>query len=146
MIEFDTKKCMMARWRFVQYVSPMGREAITDWRKKLPIGAARSDMDAFLKVLAKKETWDYPDIDTLKGEPYKGITELRWKSGRVPHRIFGYKTADFEYLMLIGCTHNKKKYDPPDALETARRRRQEIDRSEASTIEYRLLTDEGTTR
>jgi putative component of toxin-antitoxin plasmid stabilization module len=135
---------MIGRWRLNQYVSPLGREAITDWRKKLHQGSSQPDFDAFLKTVAKKENWDYPDIGPMKGV-CQGLTELRWKSGRVPHRIIGYQTGDFEYLMLIGCTHNGKKYDPPNALETAARRRGEIQNKEASVSEFKLITDEGTT-
>ena len=98
-------------------------------------------MDAFLAFMVKLETWEYPDIDSLKGDRYKGLTELRWKSGKMPHRILGYQTGAFEYLMLIGCTHNEKKYDPPEAMETARRRREEIQKGEASTSEYKLISD-----
>jgi len=136
---------MMVKWKLLQYVSPMGRAAIADWRKRLPVGAPKADLDQFLKLMVKLGVWEYPDIDTLKGERYAGLTELRWKSDRKPHRIFGYKSNDYEYTMLIGCTHDKKKYDPPDAMETAWRRKREIESGEASTREYQLLTDEGTT-
>jgi hypothetical protein len=82
----------MIKWRLLQYVSPMGRAALEDWRKSLPIGAPRADLDHFLKLMAKSAVWEYPDIDTLKSERYAGLTELRWKSGRKPHRIFGYES------------------------------------------------------
>src|SRR5580700_10280212 len=96
-------------WSLVEYVSPSGRPAIADWRKSLPKGAPRADMDTFFKLMAKARRWEPPDIDTLKGARYQGMTELRWKSGRKPHRIFGYRSADFEYTMLVGCTHDGKK-------------------------------------
>ena len=133
---------MMIKWRLFQYVSPNGRRAIEDWRKQLPVGSPRADLDTFLKVMVNSAKWEPPDIAFLKGDRYKGITELRWKSGRVPHRILGYQTGDHEYLMLIGCTHNARKYDPPDAMETARRRREEIQKGAASSNEYTLLTGE----
>jgi hypothetical protein len=101
-------------------------------------------LDGFLKIMVKLKDWEYPDINALQGKRFAGLTELRWKSGRKPHRIFGYQSNNLEYTMLIGCTHDKKKYDPPDAMETARRRKIEIESGEASTHEYQLLTDEGT--
>ena len=134
----------MQRWRLLQYVSPQGRrESIADWRKKLPIGRPRSDLDTFLAFMVKLKEWEYPYIDSLKSGPYKGLTELRWKSGRVPYRIFGYQTGASAYVMLIGCTHNEKRYDPPDAMDTAKRRRNEILKGEASTSEYKLIADWG---
>jgi hypothetical protein len=131
----------MFRWKLLQYVSPNGRRVIEDWRKKkLPVGAAQADLDTFLKNLAKLEKWEPPFIEALQGARYKGLSELRWKSGRVPYRILGYQTGPKEYLMLIGCTHNQKKYDPADALETARRRRDQINKKEGSTCEFKLTT------
>jgi hypothetical protein len=133
---------MLVKWKLLQYVSPMGRAAIVDFRKSLTVGDPRADLDTFLKNMAKTAIWEYPHIDTLKG-PYAGLglTELRWKSNRKPHRILGFRSNDFEYTMLIGCTHDEKKYDPPDAMDTARRRKKELESGKASTNEYQLLTD-----
>lgn len=97
-------------------------------------------MDTFLRILARKNEWEFPDIDSLKGKKYQGLSELRWKSEGVPHRLFGYTIADHQYLLLIGCTHNAKKYDPPDAMETARKRREQINNHEATFVEYRLIS------
>ena len=131
----------LIQWTFFQYVSPNGRKAINDWRKSMPQGEFRADLDYFLRQLAKKTKWEYPDIDTLKGEYLKGLTELRWKSGGIPHRLFGYQLGEFEYLLLIGCTHgDKNKYDPVDARETAARRRDAIQRNEASYDQYPLIS------
>src|SRR5579872_2106277 len=134
-------------WEFFQYVSPMGRRVIDDWRKTLPVGPARADMDYFLKSLAKKARWEFPDIDTLKGKPLKGLTELRWKSAGVPHRLFGYQIGNCQYLFLIGCTHgDKNKYDPRGAKETAAIRRDQIQRREATYAQYPLISNTRTDR
>jgi hypothetical protein len=131
---------MNFRWRFLQYVSPSGRKVIDDWRSGLPLGLPRSDVDAFLKVLAKLETWDPPHIKALQGKSLRGLSELRWKSGRVPYRLIGYAQERYEYVLLIGCTHNQRKYDPPSALETAAKRWEQIKRREATVCEYKLIT------
>ena len=88
--------------------------------------------------MAKKQVWEPPDIEPLRGAPYQGLTELRWKSGRLPHRIFGYYTAPNEYLMLIGCTH-RDTYDPPNVFDTVLVRRQQIQNREAYIAEYNLI-------
>jgi hypothetical protein len=134
----------MSVWRFLQYVSPQGRAAIDDWRKSLPVGVPRANLDTFLKTMAKSREWAPPDIDTLKGSRYLGLMELRWKSGRKPHRVLGYQSAEGEYTMLVGCTHDGRKYDPPDAFETAVRRKKQIESGEAQAREYQLVTDERT--
>ena len=70
-----------------------------DWRKRdLAIGRPRADLDTFLKNLVKLREWEYPVIDNLKGERYRGLSELRWKSGRTPHRIFGYHQGELEKM------------------------------------------------
>ena len=127
----------MFRWKFLQYVSPNGRHSITDWRSKLPV-QAQADLDTFLKNMAKTESWEFPDIRALKGARYRILKELRWKSGGVQYRIFGYQTHPAEFVMLIGCTHKGNNYNPPDALETARRRQNQVKSNEASTCEYKL--------
>jgi hypothetical protein len=128
---------MIAQWRLYQYVSANGRRAIADWRKALPVGAPRAYLDTFLRDMAKKDEWDPPDFEPLHGEQ-RGLTELRWKCGKLPHRIIGYVLAEHCYLMLIGCTH-RESYDPQNALETALLRRKQIQNNEASYDEYQLV-------
>ena len=132
---------ILLKWKLFQYQSWSERKAIDDWRKDLPVGLPRADLDNFLKMVAKKDKWEWPDFRWLTGKKYQGLGELRWTSGNVPHRIIGYFRADHEYVMLLGCTHNKKKYSPPDALETAVRRQEQIHYKEATSCEYTLLTD-----
>jgi len=43
----------MKERRFLQYVSAQGRACIDDWRKTLPVGAPRADLDTFLKTMSK---------------------------------------------------------------------------------------------
>jgi hypothetical protein len=129
------------KWRLLQYLSSGGRGAIDDWRKSLPVNPQQADLDTFLKMMVKLDKWEYPHIKPLTG-PHAGLTELRWKSGGLQHRIVGYRTGEHEYLMLVGCTHRGKQYNPSDALNTARRRKQQIEQKEALSNEYKLLTSE----
>jgi hypothetical protein len=87
--------------------------------------------------MAKRDKWQYPDIDDLRGDAYKGFTELRWKSSKVQHRIFGYELGDHEYLMLIGCRH-KESYDPPAVWDSLIDRYNKIQSGEATYVEYQL--------
>lgn len=124
----------MQRWKLQQYVTSGGRGAIEDWYKKLPPGA-RADCDTFLKLMVKLKSWEkMPAFKLLGG----GLSELRWKSGGVQYRILGHRLREHEFLMLIGCTHKQKIYDPPDAFQTAKRRLKEISKKEASYREYKL--------
>ena len=140
MLTVYEKKYIMVLWLLHQYVSPMDRKAIDDWRNSLPVGIPRTDLDAFLKNIIKERSWEYPVIGTLSGL-HSCLTELRWRSKGKPHRILGYQLREFEYLMLVGCTHDKKKYKPSDALGTALRRRKDVKEGRASYCEYQLVTD-----
>lgn len=126
-------------WKMFQYVSPMGRAAISDWRGSLAF-ARQADLDVFLRNLAKQRKWSYPDIRAFAGKDLQGFRELRWRSQGVPHRIGGWFSADDEFVMLLGFTHNAKKCDPPDALNSLIRRRKQLQTGEASISEYRVLT------
>ena len=118
-------------WSLFQYVSPMGRLAIDDWRKGLS-ATRRASFDVFFRNLVKLPKWKYPDIDSLKGKHLSGFYELRWKSERVPHRVGGYFAAPDEFVILIGWTHNEKKYDPPEALGMLPKRKRQIETEEAT--------------
>ena len=119
---------------------PNQRKAIEDWRRGMQ-PQAKSDFDTFLKNMAKQGEWHYPAIDGLKGKKYKGLSELRWISGNVQHRIIGYTLADHRYVMLIGCTHKQRRYTPTSCLDSAVERRKSIERGEATYSEYSLVTD-----
>src|SRR5258707_379016 len=112
----------------------------------MPQGPFKADLDTFLRTMAKTSKWARGDIHPLSGDPSKGLTELRWTSGKVEHRIIGFQLAYtnaglHEYLMLIGCTHKQRVYSPPDAIATANDRRKMIASGQATTSEYPLITN-----
>jgi hypothetical protein len=149
---YEKNDMVVRKWNFRQYVSPYPNErpAIDDWRKKLPQGPFKTDLDQFLRTLAKMATWPSGHLDSLKGKQNKGLTELRWTSGKIEHRIIGYQIADSGdrscYLMLLGCTHKGRVYTPAEAISTAQDRRNLIQTGRATTSEYLLVSDSGTPR
>ena len=130
------------KWRLEQYSSPPpnDRLAIENWRKGMRPNN-KSDFDTFIKNMAKQAEWHYPAIDALKGKKYRGLSELRWISGDVQHRIIGYTLSDHRFLMLIGCTHKQRRYTPTSCLDSAVDRRKSIERGEARYVEYPLITN-----
>jgi hypothetical protein len=128
----------------MEYVSPLENPAITDWRNGLPTATRKADLDAFLKLQVTAKEWVYPQFRSLSGKHLKGLYELRWRSEGVPHRIGGYLAAPDEFVMLIGFTHNAKKYDPPTALEIILKRKKQILNREASLNEFKVFTGQGT--
>jgi predicted GNAT family acetyltransferase len=126
-------------WKLFEYVSPTGRGAIADWRGNLATVTRQVDFDTFLRSMVKKSKWEYPDLGALTGKKWKGLYELRWKSDGVPHRILGYFTGAGEFVMLMGCTHDKKKYDPSGALDTVVKRKANIKDKEATIHAFAVI-------
>jgi hypothetical protein len=126
----------MYRWRFEQFTSAAERKAIDDWRRNVLSPARRAIFDTFLKRLAKMESWPTGICDPLKG--YPGKWELRWTAEKVEHRIFGYYGGPQVFVMLIGCTHKGKIYDPRGAFETMVDRARKLQTGEGTPSEYAL--------
>src|SRR5713226_4016668 len=110
-------------WNFNQFRSVSGRDSISDWRKGLS-PARRAVMDVFLDRIAKMRTWPSDICDPIKG--YSGCWELRWTAEKVEHRVFGYYGGPLLFVMLVGCTHKGKVYDPPGAFETMEKRKKSL--------------------
>jgi hypothetical protein len=121
------------------HTSLSGRSVIEDWRSSLTV-PRQADFDVLIRNMIKKVNWVYSDVGALSGKRFKGLYELRWRSEKVPHRIGGYFSADDEFVMLIGWTHNAKKYDPPSALETLLSRRKNLKTEDAKFCVYPIST------
>jgi hypothetical protein len=134
------------KWTLLEYVSPAGRGVITDWRNDLVSASRKADLDSFLRNMVKNSNWCPPNIKGLHGKHLTGLWELRWRSDNgVPHRIGGYFPDEIGiFVMLIGWTHNKKKYDPPSALETILNRKNFVKTGAATLREYQILTGRTT--
>jgi hypothetical protein len=113
---------------------------ITDWRNGLQTATRKADFDSFLKLKVTDREWVSPDLRALKGKPLKGLYELRWRSDGIPHRIGGYIEPPNTFVMLMGFTHNAKKYDPPTTFDTLVKRRKQILNREASLNEFKIFT------
>jgi hypothetical protein len=115
------------------YVSPAGNNKIASWYDGLSV-QEQADADEFIKNMRKTKLWALPNYrPRLRG--HKGLGELRWVSARKQQRLIGYLKADV-FFALIGCTHKQQIYDPPDALDTADRRKHEIEHGRAKTEPY----------
>jgi hypothetical protein len=104
---------------FLDYLSPAGNNLIAEWYCGLSIDA-RAMFDDILDVLSKQAEWKYPQFKRLED----GLGEIRWKCDNKQHRVIGcwWKTPH-GFLLLIGCFHKQNVYNPPDAIETAAKRR-----------------------
>jgi hypothetical protein len=125
-------------WSFKQFTALSGRKAIDDWRKGLS-PARRATFDSFLDRIAKMKAWPTGLCDPIKN--HAGCWELRWTAEKVEHRVFGYYGGEKEFVMVIGCTHKGKVYDPPGAFQSLDERKQKLEKGEAVLNEYRAWSD-----
>lgn len=72
---------------------------------------------------------------SLRG--YERLGELRWVSEKKQHRLIGYLRGG-TFHALVGCTHKQQIYDPSESLDTADKRRRQIERGDARTVAYDL--------
>ena len=135
----------MSEWRtpIRCYVSPAGNSKIADWHMDLS-AQEKADVDAFLLIMRKTGDWQMPSyrrqlraIKGVKASQVRGLGELRWISGKKQHRLLGF-FGDGVWYAVLGCTHKQNIYDPADALATAVKRKNEIQKVEVKTVEYNL--------
>jgi hypothetical protein len=124
----------MDRWRLKQFRSISGREAISDWRRSLSPGR-RAVMNTFLKRIIRMESWPTGTCNPIKGQ--SGKWELRWTAEKVQHRIFGYYDRD-SFVMLVGCTHKGRIYDPHSAFETLKDRFGKLFQEEGDICDFTI--------
>jgi len=128
-------------WVFNQFRSANGRDVISDWRKGLS-PARRAVLDVFLDRIAKMRAWPIGICDPIRG--YSGYWELRWTAEKVEHRIFGYYGGPLLFVMLVGCTHKGKVYDPPSAFQTMNERNKKLTERKGTLSRYELVNVSGT--
>src|SRR6266478_3313524 len=123
-------------WTFQQFRSAGGRDSISDWRRGLS-PARKAVFDVFMDRIAKMKTWPSGICDPIRG--HSGYWELRWTAEKVEHRIFGYYGGPLLFVMLLGCTHKGKVYDPPSAFQTMKDRSGKLKNQEGVLAIYELV-------
>lgn len=117
------------------YVSPLGNNKIAEWYADLS-AAEKADADEFIKDMRCTAEWKMPDYRPRLRE-HKRLGELRWTSEKKEHRLVGYLKGG-SFIALIGCTHKQNIYMPANALETADKRRDDIEKGRATLETYDL--------
>src|SRR5258707_1058981 len=64
-----------------------------------------------------------------------GLAEIKWTFGKKEFRAVGFYRSGF-FLMLVGCTHKQNVCDPPGWLDTAKRRKREVENEQWRTIPF----------
>ena len=107
------------------YISPAGNNKVVQWIDGLDPNASEAAR-AVLRIMQRKRIWESPDWKRMSGSPdLKQLGEIRWETENVQYRVIG-RLDKSEFKAMIECIHKQKRYDPPDALETAEKRWKEI--------------------
>jgi hypothetical protein len=128
---------MTVEWntRIRCYVSPGGNNKIRDWYNGLST-QEKAYADEFIKNMRKTREWRPPNYRPRLGGG-EGLGELRWESEGKRHRLLGFFMKGSWYA-VVGCTHKQQVYNPPDAIDTAKRNKHQIERGEVETEDYDL--------
>jgi hypothetical protein len=115
--------------RLREMVGGNGRGVITSW---IPSGA-RAKFRVRVRNLRRipRVEWSIKQFRFLTS----GISEFKWSWDKKEYRVAGF---DFQghFVMVIGYTHKQGVYDPHDWLNTAKRRKGEVERDERGTTDF----------
>ena len=116
---------------------PTRIDKIAEWYVGLS-SQGRADADELIKDMRRipLRDWKMPQY-RRKLQNGDGLGELRWKSEKTQQRLLGFVMKGIWYAVM-GCTHKQQAYSPPDAIETAKRRKRQIERGEVDTVDYDL--------
>ncbi len=127
---------------FLDYVDTSGTNQIEAWLESLPIGtkaAVKSKLMLRLSYGSEQKRLQGPHFERMKGVK---LIEVRFREGKskVVYRVFGcYGPDPATVILLIGATKSNNRLTPPDAIETAQRRREEIHTGRGHAITQCLL-------
>ena len=121
-------------WTFFSYVSLAGNCDFEEWTKVLSVRACTA-LKTRLDYMKDPALWK-KYYETLKGDPCKGLGEIKFTAGNVQYRLVGFQRPGCEFVILIGCTHKQDVYKPRDALTTAATRMREVKNGEAKVRQY----------
>ena len=116
----------MMIWTFFDYVSDQGKNYIEVWVAKDLSVSEQEKFSDLLAMLRKMAQWKKePFYKALNVGKTRGLGELRFDGDRRKLRVLGTDKASGinQYVLLVGCSHKQKIYDPPNAFETAIKRK-----------------------
>lgn len=134
------------RWTFWDYVSPTGRNKLTEWARKDLSDYGRFMLNGILKDARKiRNPKDWACFrEYLRGADSKQerIFELGFFADGRQYRLLCRQTDGPQRLaLLVGCYHKQKRYTPPDALRSAVIRSRRLRNGEASLHERPVRSD-----
>ena len=114
-----------------ELVGANGKGVITRWLSPYPGSRAKFRIRVQNLRRIPQAEWTKKQFHHLED----GIAEIKWEFGKKEFRAVGFYRGGF-FLMLIGCIHKQKVYDPPGWLDTAKRRKREVNDGQWRTVGY----------
>lgn len=119
--------------RLQEIVGANGKGVITDWLSGQ--NAARAKFHVRVGNMAKVPPTDWNKKQFHKLKKADGVAEIKWEAGNKQWRALGFNRNGF-FVMVVGCTHKDDVYDPKGCIETAIRRKGEVERGVYKIINY----------
>lgn len=116
----------MLPWRFSTFLAVSGQPKVQQDIDRLD-DYGREYLRSQVRHLAgtPQHGWHEPQAKKLKG--VEGLYEIRFKAARKQTRAIGTFLPDSdEFTILIIADHKDNVYSPPDAIQTAAKRRREL--------------------
>lgn len=107
------------------------RGVITSWLAKEPSARARFRVRVRDLRRISRNDWTKKQFRGLGN----GLSEIKWESGKKQWRAIGFDYKGY-FVMVIGCTHKDKVYDPVECLKTAKQRKDEVERGLWGMVDY----------
>jgi predicted small lipoprotein YifL len=132
-------------WRFFDFAYGPDSNPIIEWYDKDISDEARLLIDGLLKTNQKIENplnW-MGFRKYLKGalKPHK-IWEMEFHCDVRQYRLLGIFRGEKIAVFLVGCYHKGPNYTPPNALDTAVRRKKTLDQGGGQLHERKVKTDQ----
>ena len=131
-------------WSFFDFVYLNGSTPISDWYEKELSDRGQLSFDAMLKNNQKTANHlEWSGFEKHMRGKLKGHQIWQWKiPGEVQYRILGVFAGPKRAVFIMGYYHKGDNYTPPDALETALKRKKLLDRGECKLAERKIKTDQ----
>jgi hypothetical protein len=124
--------------RLRQIAGADGVGVISKWLKPYPSARARFRIRAEYLAKIPRTEWTLKQLRPL-GD---GLFEIKWEDDK-PFRALGFD-KDGYFVMVLGCTHKQKVYDPKNCIATAKERMKEAKNGYWYIVEYDLLPQRKT--
>jgi hypothetical protein len=135
----------MGLWTWKGFVTNRGKNIVKEWcdEQDDDVWAAFVILLEYLDA-QPPEGWVRPYIGTLKGGKRgkktgcAGLHELRFDVGNVEYRPIGYYSGKMEFTFLFFAIEQDREFKPPNACETAKKRKAIIDKDKERAREFSI--------